>query len=86
MKRAAVGCLSTLCVLVLLCSGLLLMPSWARRSLPWNATDIREHYEDARFGSDFKRFLKQGLTNKTSMPSPSRLNSPKNMIPLGIQT
>ena len=34
------------------------MPSWARRSLPWNATDIHEHYEDARFGSDFKRCLK----------------------------
>lgn len=34
------------------------MPSWARRSLPWNATDIHEHYEDARFGADFKRCLK----------------------------
>ena len=58
MKRATVGCLSTLGVLVLLCSGLLMMPSWARRSLPWDSTDIHEHYKDARFGSDFKRCLK----------------------------
>ena len=50
--------MSTLGVLVLLCSGLLIMPSWARRSLPWNSTGIHEHYEDARFGTDFKRCLK----------------------------
>lgn len=36
----------------------MLMPSWARRSLPWNATEIHEYYSDSRFGSDFVRLLK----------------------------
>ena len=34
------------------------MPSRARRCLPWNATEIQEHYSDSRFGSDFTRCLR----------------------------
>lgn len=58
MKPIAIGCLSTIGVLVLICSGIVFMPSRARRSLPWNAADVHEHYEDARLGSDFVRCLK----------------------------
>jgi hypothetical protein len=45
-------------VLALVCAGIAFMPSLARRSLPWNATDIHEYYKEARFGSDFVRCLK----------------------------
>ena len=44
--------------MVLSCGGLLLIPSRARRALPWGASDIREYYTDSRFGSDFQRCLR----------------------------
>ena len=44
--------------MLLACGGLLMMPSRARRALPWGAADIREHYSDSRFGSDFQRCLR----------------------------
>lgn len=58
MKRIAIGCFTTIGLVVLVCSGIAFRPSLARRSLPSNATDVHEHYEDARFGSNFVRCLK----------------------------
>ena len=63
MKRIHVGFLALIGVLVLACTGLVLMPSTARRALPWEATDIHEFYSDARFGADHKRCLKARVTH-----------------------
>ena len=50
------------------------MPSFARRSLPWNATEIRELYHDARFGSDFLRCLKAKIDRDDFDAYAKRLN------------
>ena len=73
MKRIYVGCLALIVVLVLACAGLLLMPSAARRALPWNATDIHEYYSDARFGSDYMRCLKARVTHEGFLEFARRL-------------
>ena len=52
------GCFAILLVPIVFVAVVLMLPSRARRSLPWNATEIQEHYSDARFGSDFTRCLK----------------------------
>ena len=50
-----------------------MIPSRARRSLPWNSTDIREHYKDTRFGSDFERCLKAKIDEKDFVAFATRL-------------
>lgn len=52
------GCLTILLIPIIIVGTLMLLPSRARRSLPWNATEIQEYYSDSRFGSDFVRCLK----------------------------
>ncbi|AMV33687.1 hypothetical protein VN12_16280 [Pirellula sp. SH-Sr6A] len=64
MKRRNVGCLITLGAILFVFAGFWMVPSRARRSLPWNATDIHEFYEAARFGSDFKRCLKAKMEER----------------------
>jgi len=63
-KQIAVGFSTAFILFVLLCAVLLLRPSLARRSLPWGASDIHEHYVDSRFGSDFERCLRASTTER----------------------
>jgi hypothetical protein len=51
-------CGALILITMVLVAFVLFLPSFARRSLPWNASEIREHYSDARFGSDFTRCLR----------------------------
>jgi hypothetical protein len=43
---------------------LALLPSRARRALPWEATDICEHYWDDGFQGDFLRCLKAKVSEE----------------------
>ena len=74
MKRLRIGCLTVATLFVLACAGLFLTPSHARRRLPWEATDVHEHYEDARFGHDFVRCLKARVSHEGFLVFARRLN------------
>ena len=68
------GCLAVVAVFLVAICLFLAAPSWARRSLPWNATEIKEYYADTRFGSDFTRCLKAKI-NAADFPAfADRLN------------
>lgn len=58
MKRLAIFAALPLTLILLLCAGLFFWPSRARQALPAGATDVREYYEDSRFGADFQRCLR----------------------------
>ncbi len=74
MKRIGIGCSVLLVLVILSCTGLLLMPSRARRALPWSATDIRENYSSARFGADYSRCLRARISESDFPAYAARLN------------
>lgn len=74
MKRLRLGCLILTGLIVLSCAGLLLMPSRARRALPWSASDIREYYWGQEFGSDYHRCLRARIDESDFDAFTDRLN------------
>ncbi len=69
-----IGCGALLLIPLAFFGVALLMPSLARRSLPWNATEIREHYSYARFGSDFTRCLRARIDESEFTAYANRLD------------
>lgn len=67
------GCGAFISIPLALVAFVIFMPSLARRSLPWNATEIREHYSDARFGSDFTRCLRAKIEQADFIAYSNRL-------------
>jgi hypothetical protein len=74
MKCLRIGCLYAATLVMLVCLALFLMPSAARRALPSDATEVHEHYRDARFGSDYVRCLKARVSRDGFVEFARRLN------------
>ncbi|MGB6041788.1 MAG: hypothetical protein WBF93_01410 [Pirellulales bacterium] len=75
MKRFGIACLVISCLFGLAVAWHFFTASLARRSLPWGATEIHEHYSDSGFPHyDFHRYLKARITETEFKAYAAKLN------------